>query len=95
MSEQYANVTVNHKMHGDRRFDLLAELGGWSRREACWRMVELWSRCTALQTDRPPAHEIRVHLGLRGEQLLVDSELGERCEDGSVRIRTYGITRRG
>lgn len=92
MAEQYANVTVFYGMHGDRRFDLLAELGGWSRPEACWRMVELWSRCTALQTDQPPPGVIRVHLGLRGEQLLVDAVLGERQADGSVRVLGGGLS---
>lgn len=92
MSEQYANVTVSHRMHGDRRFDLLAELGGWSRREACWRMVELWARCTALHTDRPAPHEIRVHLGLRGEQLLAEAALGERLPDGSIRVLGGGLS---
>lgn len=92
MTDQYANVTVSHKMHGDRRFELLAQLGGWSRPEACWRMVELWSRCTVLQTDRPPAEEIRLCLGLRGDQHLVDAMLGERQPDGSIRVLGGGLT---
>lgn len=92
MAEQYANVTVNHKMHGDRRFVLLAELGGWTVGDACWRMIQLWARCTALHTDLPPAREIRIHLGLGGEQLLVDAELGERQADGSIRVIGGGLT---
>jgi hypothetical protein len=92
VAELYANVTVSHKMHGDRRFDLLAQLAGWSRPEACWRMVELWSRCTALQTDRPPAVEIRVHLGLRGEELLLAAALAERCTDGAIRVLGGGLS---
>lgn len=91
-ADQYANCTVSHKMHADRRFDLLAELAGWSRPEACWRMVELWARCTALKTDRPPAEVIRIHLGLRGEQHLVDAVLGERMPDGGVRVLGGGLT---
>lgn len=92
MAERYANCTVSHQAHSDRRIDLLGQLAGWSRWEALGRMVELWSRCTAMQTDRPPGAEIRIHLGLRGEQLLIDSELGERCEDGAVRVRGGGLT---
>lgn len=92
MAEAYANVTIAHKIHSDRRFDLLGELGGWSRREAAMRMVELWSRCTALQTDRPAAEEIRIHLGANGERLLVDAGLGERCDDGSIRVRGGGLS---
>lgn len=88
----YANVTVHHKMHADRRFDLLGQLAGWSRPEACWRMVELWARCTALKTDRPPADVIRIHLGLNGEQHLVDAVLGERMPDGGVRVLGGGLT---
>lgn len=92
MADQYANCTVSHKMHADRRFDLLAELAGWSRPEACWRMVELWARCTALKTDRPPAEVIRIHLGLRGEQHLIDAVLAERTPDGGVRVLGGGLT---
>lgn len=92
MAEQYANVTVSYRMHGDRRFALLAELAGWTVGDACWRMVTLWARCTALQTDRPPAVEIRVHLGLRGEQLLLDAALGERQPDGAIRVLGGGLT---
>jgi hypothetical protein len=92
MGERYANCTVHHEMHSDRRFDLLAQLAGWSRPEACWRMVELWSRCTALQTDRPPPAEIRIHLGLEGERLLVDAALGERLPGGAIRVLGGGLT---
>lgn len=92
MAERYANCTVSYEMHSDRRFDLLAQLAGWTRPEACWRMVELWARCTALQTDRPPADEIRIHLGLRGEQLLVDATLAERQPDGSIRVLGGGLS---
>jgi hypothetical protein len=92
LMERYANCTVSYEMHSDRRFDLLAELAGWSRAEACWRMVELWARCTALQTDRPPAEEIRIHLGICGEQFLVDATLGQRCSDGSVRVLGGGLS---
>lgn len=93
MSEaQYANVTVSHKMHGDRRFDLIAQLAGWSRPEACWRMVELWARCTALQTDIAPAAEVRLHLGPRGEELLLGAMLAERLPDGSLRVLGGGLS---
>lgn len=92
MADEYANVTLAHKIHSDRRFDLMAEIAGWSRWEAVGRMSALFARCTALQTDRPLPEVIRVHLGLRGEQLLVESTLGERCEDGSIRVKGGGLT---
>lgn len=92
MADDYANVTLAHKIHSDRRFDLMAEIAGWSRWEVIGRMGALWARCTALQTDRPPAAVIRHHLGLRGEQLLLDADLGERCPDGEIRVLGGGLT---
>lgn len=92
MAERYANCTVSYEMHSDRRFDLLAELGGWTRNDACWRMVQLWARCTAMQTDCPPSDEVRIHLGLRGEQLLADAALAERRSDGTIRVLGGGLT---
>lgn len=92
MADEYANVTLAHKIHSDRRFDLMAEIAGWSRWEAVGRMSALFARCTALQTDRPSSEVIRVHLGLRGELLLVESTLGERCPDGGIRVKGGGLT---
>lgn len=88
---QLANVTVSYEMHSDPRFRCLAELGGWTLGDACWRMVTLWARCTALQTDRPPAAEIRVHLGIRGEELLVAANLAELAL-GGVRVLGGGLS---
>lgn len=90
-ADQYANCTVSHKMHADRRFDLLAELAGWSRPEACWRIVELWARCTALATDQPGERELRIHLGPRAAEILVEALLAELLPDGAVRVRGLRI----
>jgi len=88
----FANVTVHYKMHGDPRFRALAELGGWTLGDACWRMVTLWARCTAQRTDRPTVREVRVHLGPRGDELLIETGLAERVDDGVVRLAGAGLT---
>jgi hypothetical protein len=89
---QLANVTVSYEMHSDPRFRCLAELGGWTHGDACWRMVTLWARCTALQTDQPPASEIRVHLGIHGDELLIAANLAELLPSGGVRVLGGGLS---
>lgn len=83
-----AGVTVDRDVPGDPRYHHLAELLDLENHyEAIGRMVVLWSVCTALRTDRPPARKIISVLGVRGPDMLVEADLGERLADGSVRVK--------
>lgn len=83
-----AGVTVDRDVPGDPRYHHLAELLGLANHyEAIGRMVVLWSVATALRTDRPPAKKIISVLGARGPAALVEADLAELLEDGSLRVK--------
>lgn len=82
------SVTVHHKALSDRRIVLLAKLLGVDADSALGKMTRLWSVMTRLQTDTPDVDHVRACLLSEvGEDLLVRSGLGERLQDGAVRVR--------
>lgn len=83
------NVTIKAKAWTDPRFDLLAELAGYSRNEALIRMAQLWGQCTDDETHVLSEAAIRGRLGARGVDNIIEADLGERVE-GGIRIKGTG-----
>ncbi len=84
------SVTIHHSVWGDDRYQDLARRAGYPGGvdQAITKMARLWSLCTEMQTDLPPIGRIRSCLGGdTAEAWLIGAELGERLDDGSIRVR--------
>lgn len=83
-----ASVTVHHSAFGSERIARLAELAGYNVHEARGRITLLWSVCTEMQTDGVlSSARVRACLGDRGDEHLIEAELGERLETGDIRVK--------
>jgi hypothetical protein len=91
-----AATTLDSFVWGDPRVWRLAQLAAYPDGiySAVARLGHLWARCTYLGTDVPDEAEIRACLGPSGVEDLIESTLGERLDDGTVRVRG-GITEDG
>ncbi len=82
-----ASVRIEDEAFSDVRFQILAtgcQLADASH--AIGKMAILWRQCTALNTYVLSESTITAVLGPRGVESLVESQLGERVDDG-IRIR--------
>ena len=83
-----AGVTIAAGAFGDPRFDYLAELMSYADADhARGKMAKLISRCTALGTSALPPKVIVVCLGKLGPEAIVEADLGELLDDGTIRVK--------
>jgi hypothetical protein len=65
----------------DAQAQILGDVAGYSQAEAKGRLVDLWAQCLRDQTEVLAEKYIRVHLGPRGVEALLEAELGHRQGD--------------
>lgn len=81
-------VRIEDDAFGDARYDELAEyLGLQDADHARGKMMRLWRQCTQETLYALPAETVARILGANGVDALIRSRLGERQDDGLIRIK--------
>ncbi len=84
-----AAVRIEEEAFSDQRIVLLGTIAGYNQYEALGRLAYLWRHCTHKETHTVSMTVVRATLGPRGVEALIESDLGERVNDG-VRVKGTG-----
>src|SRR5687767_12450297 len=71
----------------DARIELLGDVAGYNRFEALGRLAHLWRVCTQRKAYVVSTSLVIATLGPKGVEALLESELGERADEGRIRVR--------
>lgn len=82
-----APVRIEAAAFSDQRYELLGQLAGYDRFAALGRMAYLWSACTDRGVDHVSEAIVRACLGPAGVEAILGAELGERAEEGGIRVK--------
>jgi hypothetical protein len=74
-------VRVRKTAELEEQAKILGDVAGYNQAEAIGRLTNLWAQCLRDQTEALAEKFIRVHLGPRGVEALLEAELGHRQGD--------------